>query len=55
MMKTKLSFTITFFVLFIICGHVLAQNNISEESWAQWRGPLATGAAIKGNPPDSIQ
>ena len=26
-----------------------AQNN--TENWPQWRGPLATGAAVKGNPP----
>lgn len=45
-MKTKL--TISFLFLFVsIC---FAQNN-EADNWMQWRGPLGTGAAIKGNPP----
>jgi len=28
-----------------------AQNNKTTANWPQWRGPLGTGAAIKGNPP----
>ena len=50
-MKTKLSFLAILFLLFFISGNTFAQNNNAEEYWAQWRGPLATGAAIKGNPP----
>jgi len=28
-----------------------AQNNDAGNYWPQWRGPLSTGAAVKGNPP----
>lgn len=28
-----------------------AQNNKADQNWAQWRGPLGTGAAVRGNPP----
>ena len=35
--------------IFII-GNINAQKDASD-FWAQWRGPLGTGAAIKGNPP----
>lgn len=32
----------------IFASNLFAQNN---NNWPQWRGPLATGAAEKGNPP----
>lgn len=34
------------FILFFLTINLLAQDN-----WPQWRGPLGTGAALKGNPP----
>ena len=41
---------LTLSVLISIHLQVDAQsNNLSD--WPQWRGPLATGAAVKGNPP----
>lgn len=47
-MKTKLSFTIL--LLLILTTACLAQNN-GMDFWPQWRGPLGTGVAEKGNPP----
>jgi len=45
-MKTRL--TITILILFTsIC---FSQNKASD-NWMQWRGPLGTGVAVKGNPP----
>jgi len=35
---------------FLIFGDVNAQYDASD-FWAQWRGPLGTGAALRGNPP----
>ena len=28
-----------------------AQENVVNTNWPQWRGPLGTGVAVKGNPP----
>jgi outer membrane protein assembly factor BamB len=41
------------FVSVILTSAFIRGNaqNPSPGSWPQWRGPLATGAAIKGNPP----
>lgn len=47
-MKTRLSITILF--AFFIVSSCIAQSN-EADNWSQWRGPLGTGAAIKGNPP----
>lgn len=47
-MKTRLSITILF--TFFIVSICIAQSN-ETDNWSQWRGPLGTGAAIKGNPP----
>jgi outer membrane protein assembly factor BamB len=47
-MKTRLTFTILF-TFFLVS--ISFSQNIDAENWAQWRGPLGTGAAIKGNPP----
>jgi len=47
-MKTKL--TISLFLTFFIISVCNAQNK-EADNWTQWRGPLGTGAAIKGNPP----
>ena len=50
-MRNKLFFLLSFiFVLNVIPKSSHAQNP-SGEHWPQWRGPLATGAAVKGNPP----
>lgn len=47
-MKTKLTISILFtFFIVSICN---AQNK-EANNWMQWRGPLGTGAAVKGNPP----
>lgn len=52
-MKTKLISTlfITFLALIFFTSGSQAQSNNPSENWLQWRGPLATGAAVKGNPP----
>jgi len=47
-MKTKL--TISLFLTFFIISVCNAQNK-EADNWTQWRGPLGTGVAIKGNPP----
>ncbi len=44
------SFLFSVILLFAISNSSRAQQN-SGNFWPQWRGPLATGAAIKGNPP----
>ncbi len=42
---------VCFAVIFIFSmGSISAQQNASD-FWAQWRGPLGTGAALRGNPP----
>lgn len=39
-------------VLFLVAYTTLsAQQAADIENWPQWRGPLGTGAAVKGNPP----
>ena len=39
-------------VSFLLIPFLLtAQQDKATDNWAQWRGPLATGAALKGNPP----
>ncbi len=54
-MKTKstlqLISTFVFLISFISTG--FAQNK-EADNWLQWRGPLGTGVAIKGNPPTSF-
>ncbi|MEN8117852.1 MAG: PQQ-binding-like beta-propeller repeat protein [Bacteroidota bacterium] len=47
-MKTKLVLSTLFLFLFVTIAS--SQNQVTN-NWAQWRGPLGTGAAIKGNPP----
>ena len=41
--------------LFVLVGRVQADNFLSErlDNWHQWRGPTATGAAPRGNPPST--
>ena len=38
-------------LFFIFNQNVNAQENAVSDNWPQWRGPLGTGAALKGNPP----
>lgn len=39
-------------VLFLVSYTTIsAQQAADIENWPQWRGPLGTGAAVKGNPP----
>ncbi len=45
-MSTKKIVVILFSILF--STSIFSQKN---EYWPQWRGPLATGAAVQGNPP----
>lgn len=50
-MKTNpLSIIFAFFLCFSISS-TSAQNKKELDNWSQWRGPLGTGAAVKGNPP----
>lgn len=55
-MKTKLISVlfITFLTLIFFTSNSQAQQNNTSENWPQWRGPLATGAAVKGNPPTTF-
>lgn len=45
-----ISFLFSTILLFAFSNSSKAQQN-SDNYWTQWRGPLNTGAAIKGNPP----
>jgi outer membrane protein assembly factor BamB len=38
-------------LFFIFNQNANAQENANSGNWPQWRGPLGTGAALKGNPP----
>jgi outer membrane protein assembly factor BamB len=50
-MRNKLFFLASIIlVLYFIPAPSDAQNP-GTEYWPQWRGPMATGAAVKGNPP----
>ena len=46
MKKAHLKVTVT-----VGCVFLLSVQNVSAQNWPQWRGPLATGAALSGNPP----
>jgi len=50
-MKTKLIYTTALCILMLFSFNLRAQNDESKNFWPQWRGPLSTGAAEKGNPP----
>lgn len=47
-MKFKPVFSL--FILFVFSFSLSAQN-LNLDYWPQWRGPLGTGVAVKGNPP----
>lgn len=46
--KSKGLFTFLFLISFSV---TIAQPIENADNWSQWRGPMATGAAIKANPP----
>jgi len=48
-MKSKLSILII--TLFFFSTISFAQNKQEMNFWPQWRGPLGTGTAVKGDPP----
>ncbi len=50
-MKQLFSFRIFLSVLFIILSTSVFSQKKSSDNWEQWRGPMNTGAAVKGNPP----
>jgi outer membrane protein assembly factor BamB len=50
-MKNQLSLFILFPILFLFISFTAFAQDSSADYWPQWRGPLHTGAAIKGNPP----
>ncbi|MFC2168262.1 PQQ-binding-like beta-propeller repeat protein [Acidobacteriota bacterium] len=41
------------FLIIMIIGYFILMNAqfVSAQNWPQWRGPLATGEALSGNPP----
>jgi outer membrane protein assembly factor BamB len=47
-MKLKPFFSLALLLFFSV--NLLAQDSYNDY-WPQWRGPLGTGAALKGNPP----
>ena len=50
-MKLKIYSALCILLLFTIEVTAQTETKKPENNWPQWRGPLATGAAIKGNPP----
>lgn len=51
-MKSKpIIYTAFFLLIFLISNVKTASSQDATNYWPQWRGPLATGAAVKGNPP----
>lgn len=52
-MKMNRLSTILSFVLLLFCYNrqAIAQESEVTSNWPQWRGPLGTGVALKGNPP----
>ena len=50
-MKNNLSFVFSIILLLTFYGFGQAQDVVGADYWPQWRGPLANGVALKGNPP----
>ncbi|HYQ58479.1 MAG TPA: PQQ-binding-like beta-propeller repeat protein [Draconibacterium sp.] len=42
---------ILFSLLFLFAASISKAQSEAQDNWTQWRGPLGTGAAVKGNPP----
>ncbi|MBT3384431.1 MAG: PQQ-like beta-propeller repeat protein [Prolixibacteraceae bacterium] len=54
-MKIKSTFKLLIALVFFITLNFSGISQEKEsENWLQWRGPLGTGAALKGNPPTSF-
>ena len=52
MRMKHLSLTTAIIILtFMFIPETNAQENVVNTNWPQWRGPLGTGVAVKGNPP----
>ena len=50
-MKIKSIIPFACLLLFLVSNVKTASSQDATDYWPQWRGPLATGAAVKGNPP----
>jgi outer membrane protein assembly factor BamB len=50
-MKLKISFALCIFLFTTFTLAAQTETEKAENYWPQWRGPLSTGAAVKGNPP----
>lgn len=50
-MKTNSNPTLLIFIFLFSFTVSYAQNSEELNNWSQWRGPLGTGVAVKGNPP----
>ncbi len=50
-MKLQLPVPVFLLFLFIFSFNTAQSQQNATDFWPQWRGPLATGAAVKGNPP----
>ena len=48
-MRNNLNFILL--ILALVANISLASEDGSQKFWPHWRGPLATGAVLKGNPP----
>jgi len=53
-MKSNLSFVLFFTLILFFSAEFSIAQDAGTNYWPQWRGPLGTGAAIKGNPPVQI-
>ena len=38
-------------IVILGCLMIASVQSVSAQNWPQWRGPLATGEALSGNPP----
>jgi outer membrane protein assembly factor BamB len=50
-MRNRFFLLLSFILVLIFSPKFSEAQNNSTDHWPQWRGPLATGAAVKGNPP----
>ncbi len=50
-MKSNLCFVLFFTLILFFSAEFSIAQDAATNYWPQWRGPLGTGAAIKGNPP----
>lgn len=50
-MKKNLTFVFLCSLIILLKATASFSQNAPDENWAQWRGPMHTGAATNGNPP----